>query len=181
MTPRLLITTAIEPALALLPASMDSPEARRMLVAICVQESNLEFRQQVLKRGRPWWEWRGPARGWPQFEAGGLKGVLTHRASKVHAEHAMLLLGYESPAAMMPVWLSELHAALKHNDVLALVMARLLLWTLPMALPERESDGLQQYLEAWRPGAWYRGDAEHRRALTQRWTRSWAVAQEALT
>lgn len=180
MTPKQLVTLAIEPAMTLLPDRMDSPEARRMLVAIAVQESALQYRQQVLKHGRAWWEWRGPARGWWQFEPTGLKGVLTHRASAPHAARAMDLLGYASPHGMMPVWLSDLHSALKHQDALAAVMARLLLWTLPAALPERESEGLEQYLEAWRPGAWFRGSAEHRRELARRWTKSWAAGEVVL-
>lgn len=42
----------------------------------------------------------------------------------------------------------------KHNDVLAAVFARLLLWTLPDALPDVHSyeDGWHQYVSAWRPG-----------------------------
>lgn len=180
MTPSMLRTLAIDPALTLLPEKMNSPEAIRMLVAIAKQESDLQYRQQVLKRGRAWWEWRGPARGWWQFEPTGLKGVLTHRASAPHAARAMDLLGYSSPATAMLVWLSDLHESLKHNDPLAAVMARLLLWTLPHALPDNPYEGFAQYLEAWRPGAWYRGSAEQRLELRQRWVTSWSSGEVAL-
>lgn len=181
MTPAELQTIAVTPALSLLPPKMDTPAARRMLIAICVQESNLEFRQQVLKRGRAWWEWRGPARGWPQFEPTGLKGVLTHHASAIYAASVMDALGYSSPANLMPVWLSDLHAALKHNDVLALAMARLLLWTLPQRMAEFESAGLSQYLDAWRPGAFFSGTEAQKRDVRERWARSWAIAQETIS
>lgn len=180
MTPKQLRVLAIAPALTVLPEKMNTPEAVRMLVAIAVQESALKYRQQVLRRGRAWWQWRGPARGWWQFEPTGLKGVLRHRSSSMYAAHAMDLLGYSSPASMMPVWLSDLHASLKHNDVLAATMARLLLWTLPQAMAERESAGFEQYLVAWRPGAWYRGSEEKKKQLRARWKNSWAAGEVAI-
>lgn len=169
MTPSQLLTLAIGPALTLLPPRMDSPDARRMLVAIAIQESTLRYRQQVLRIGRHWWEWRGPSRGWWQFESVGLRGVLTHRATRAYAREVMTALGYDSPPELMPAWLSELHGALKHNDVLAAAMARLLLWTLPQALPTTEVEGWGQYLQAWRPGRPHGG-----------WPRSWGMAQEVI-
>lgn len=170
MTPRQLLTLAVDPALSLLPGRMDTPEARRMLVAIAIQESGLKYRQQVLRPGRHWWEWRGPANGLPMFEPTGLKGVLTHPASGHYAIGLAKTLGYDLPGNLMPVWLSHLHAALKHNDVLSMGMARLLLWTLPEKLPEYEQTGWRQYLEAWRPG----------KPDRVRWVHSWAVAREAI-
>lgn len=181
MTPAQLNTLAITPGLSLLPEKMDTPAARRMLVAIAAQESDLKYRQQVLKRGRAWWEWRGPARGWWQFEPTGLKGVLTHRASMMYAASVMDTLGYSSPAALMPVWLSELHGALKHQDALACAMARLLLWTLPQRMAETPETGFSQYLAAWRPGAWDRGSPGQRAGLRVRWMNSWRIGQEAIS
>jgi len=125
-------------AMSLLPAKMDSPEARAMILAIGLQESNFEHRKQIV----------GPARGLFQFESGGgIRGVLTHRAS---AEPAMVVceaLLYEPSD-----W--AVYLALADNDVLACAFARLLLWTLPAALPKQgdAEEGWRQYIAAWRPG-----------------------------
>ena len=180
MTPMQLHELAIAPALTLLPPKMASPEAIRMLVALAHQESGLKYRQQVLRRSRQWWEWRGPARGWWQFESIGLRGVLEHRASRLYAHSVAATLGYELPPGYMPAWLGSLHESLKHNDVLAAAIARLLLWTLPRRLPESEEGGLGQWVDAWRPGAWWRGDGPKRDRLRARWTESWAVGTRVM-
>jgi hypothetical protein len=138
VTPRDFLLVAVEPALRLLPARMDSIAARAFVVAVCLQESDLRHRRQ--KGG-------GPARGYPQFEISGVAGVLTHRASADSANDLLARLDY--PGAVGAV-----HAALEHNDVLAAAFARLLLWTIPVRLPlvvETEF-GWKQYLDAWRPG-----------------------------
>ncbi|MBN9642984.1 MAG: hypothetical protein J0I68_30950, partial [Achromobacter sp.] len=72
--------TAITPALALLPATMDTPAARVMLLAIGLQEGRFMHRRQI----------GGPARGFWQFEKGtrasrgGVWGVFLHAASRDH-------------------------------------------------------------------------------------------------
>lgn len=170
MTPMLLHEVAIGPALRLLPERMDSGMARQMLIAIAIQESDCRYRQQVLRRGRHWWEWRGPARGFWMFESAGLLGVLQHRATARLAHELLAKLAYPSPPAMLPAWLSEAHLALKYDDILAAGMARLLLWTLPQPLPASASEGWAQYLSAWRPG----------RERPEAWARSWRLAQEAM-
>lgn len=180
MTPAKLRALAIEPALSLLPPRMNSPEAVRMLVAMAVQESALKYRRQVLKPGRRWWEWRGPARGWWQFEPAGLRGVLTHPTSRNYARDVAAALGYELPNGWMPTWLTPLHESLMHNDVLACCMARLLLWTLPEKMAQFETEGFEQYRVSWRPGAWYRGDEAHRAELRRRWSRAWREAEEVI-
>lgn len=126
-------------AFALLPPKMDSAPARAMLIAIGLQESRFAHRRQLTG---------GPARGFYQFElAGGVAGVLTHPRTKPLIKHVCGTLGY--PAAA-----TACYDALEHNDVLAACFARLLLYTLPDALPTAlEPDlGWQQYLRAWRPG-----------------------------
>ncbi|MCV6902125.1 MAG: hypothetical protein NTT76_05400, partial [Achromobacter xylosoxidans] len=55
-----IIDTGISPALALLPAGMDTQAAHVMLLAIGLQESRFTHRQQI----------GGPARGFWQFEKG---------------------------------------------------------------------------------------------------------------
>lgn len=128
-------------AFALLPERLDSPEARGQVMAIGMHESKFLARRQYQN---------GPARGFWQFERdGGVKGVLRHEASHFLAEHALAVLGYSALATP-----AEIHAALEHNDVLAAVFARLLLWTDPHPLP-RPGDsiaGWTLYHSAWRPG-----------------------------
>jgi hypothetical protein len=128
----------IPAALKLLPAKMDSLEARAMLIAIGLQESRFLHRGQI----------GGPARGYWQFEqGGGVKGVLTHAASSPHARDILMTLGYNEAVQTS-------YAALENNDILACTYARLLLWTHPKALPQRwQTDyAWQQYLSTWRPG-----------------------------
>ena len=127
----------LDPGLSLLPARMDTPQARAMITSICLQESRIVHRRQI----------GGPARGFAQFEVAGVSGVMTHRVSSGWCEQIVGLLGYRMEAR-------ELHAALEHNDPLCCVFSRLLLWTLPEPLPERgEVDkAWRQYTDAWRPG-----------------------------
>ncbi len=138
MTPATFLRIAIQPAMSLLPAAMNTPNARAMQLAICLQESRLAHRRQI----------RGPARGFAQFElAGGVVGVLTHHATRPLIEPILRELCYE-PAA------SACYDAIEHNDVLAMVFARLLLWTDPSPLPgHTDADaGWAIYLRTWRPG-----------------------------
>lgn len=138
-----IIDTAVSPALALLPARMDTPGARVMLLAIGLQESRFTHRQQI----------GGPARGFWQFEKGtrasrgGVWGVFLHMASKGH----LAALCKACSVACDP---DAIYAALEYDDVLAAGVARLLLWTDPKALPAvGDADaGWALYLRTWRPG-----------------------------
>lgn len=128
-------------AYALLPESMRTPPATALMLAIGLQESRFAHRQQV----------GGPAHGFFQFElGGGVTGVLGHPLSRVHAESALALLAYPKESWTPTVC----YGALTHNDVLAVVFARLLLYTLPDDLPARDQseNGWRQYVSAWRPG-----------------------------
>lgn len=138
MIPEIFLKIAIEPALSLLPEKMRSDDAKRMLLAICLQESGLNYRRQI----------KGPARGFPMFEINGVRGVMRHPASKTYANNIVKSLGYET----MPEDLASLHEAFEHNDVLAIVFARLLLYTLPSKMATNENEGYDQYISAWRPG-----------------------------
>lgn len=138
MNPSLFLRNALEPALRLLPPQMDSLGGRAMTIAICLQESRLEHRRQI----------GGPARGYAQFEqGGGVRGVLTHPASKPHIEAVCAALDYEPNP-------ETCYIAIEHNDILAAAFCRLLLWTLPDKLPAAgEVEGSwRQYVAAWRPG-----------------------------
>jgi hypothetical protein len=138
-----IIDTAVGPALALLPARMDTPGARVMLLAIGLQESRFTHRQQI----------GGPARGFWQFEKGtrasrgGVWGVFLHAASKGH----LAPLCKARSVACDP---DAIYPALEYDDVLAAGVARLLLWTDPKALPAiGDADaGWALYLRTWRPG-----------------------------
>ena len=140
MAPETFLANALIPALRLLPPKMDTPAARAMVLAICLQESRMKYRRQL----------GGPARGYAQFElGGGVRGVLTHPASQAHIKYVLTALDYDpmsDPAAC--------YQAIEHNDILAAAFARLLLWTLPTPLPMRgdAQGGWDTYIAAWRPG-----------------------------
>lgn len=126
-----IINTAIDPALALLPAVMDTPQARVMLLAIGLQESRFEHRFQVVQ-GRP--GAKGLARGFWQFEPGtrasrgGVWGVWLHEASRFWLASLCRARGVEfEPGAI--------YAAIETDDVLAAGVARLLIYTDSLKLP----------------------------------------------
>jgi hypothetical protein len=146
--------TILAPALKLLPDKMDSIAARRMLLAIGLQESRLIYRRQI----------KGPARGLWQFEeGGGVTGVGRHSASRDEAEH--VCNSRMVKFAPRAVWM-----ALETDDILAACFARLLLWTDPQPLPERADEGWQYYLRTWRPG----------KPHAHTWKRFWDEAKEAV-
>lgn len=128
-------------AMALLPAEMDSPEARALLLTIALQESRfMDRRQQNF----------GPALGFWQFEKSGIRNVSKHLASRTHLEAALRVLRYGDLIGQT----SLLHGTVQDNDTVACIFARLLLYTLPGRLPRRTEPELawRQYLDAWRPG-----------------------------
>lgn len=134
----ILLQRTIVPALERLPSRMDTPAARILLLAIGLQESRFLHRRQI----------GGPARGWWQFErGGGVRGVLTHPASRDHAYRICHARGVEPIAATV-------HAALEFDDELAAVFARLLMWTDAWRLPAAGDvpGGWDFYIRTWRPG-----------------------------
>lgn len=141
-------------AYSVLPAPMASEAATRLLLAIGVQESGFEHRHQI----------GGPAVGFFQFEqAGGVRGVLSHPQTRQPIRDALKALRYSPDAS---TW--SCFDAIRHNDVLACVFARLLLWTLPDPLPTDAQTGWSQYRAAWRPGKPRLSD----------WSESWRKAME---
>ncbi len=158
---KMITDTALNLGLALLPARMDTPEARVMLLAIGLQESRFVHRRQI----------GGPARGFWQFEKGtrasrgGVWGVFLHAVSKDH----LAALCKARSVACDP---DAIYAALEYDDVLAAGVARLLLWTDPKALPAiGDSDAAWSlYLRTWRPG----------RPHPQTWPALYAQATAAL-
>jgi hypothetical protein len=153
MIPSDLLHLAIRPTLELLGPKYQGHNAERMLIAIAMQESRITHRRQI----------GGPARGFWQFETGGVAGVLRHAASKADAERLCEALNYRPEVSLI-------HVALEHNDILACGFARLLLWTDAAPLPETEEAGWGYYLRNWRPG----------RPHPSAWPNAWRTANEAL-
>lgn len=145
--------TLIRPVVARLAAEFRLPggaAAEAMLAAIGLQESRFRHRDQIVK-GKPKGT-LGPATGFWQFEkGGGVRGVMTHpasrRAARALAEDAGL--PWEADA----IWRSFAEPA---GDELACAFARLLLFTDPAPLPKADpalADAAWDcYLRNWRPG-----------------------------
>lgn len=151
-TPIDALREAVIPGLALLPPSFDSLPARLLVLVICMQESNLRDRWQVIDRARP--GVKGPARGLPQFErgseskGGGVTGVTKHPASRDPLRKVCAARG----VAFHP---NAIWKAIETDDLLACALARLLLYTDPRPLPAvGDMLGAFAYYEHnWRPGA----------------------------
>lgn len=129
----------LRPAFRVLPALMDSSRAELLLLAIGLQESRFTHRKQI----------GGPARGFWQFEeGGGVRGVLTHHATRDLYRWVCKASG----ASMLTQ--DQLYTDLATNDVLAAVMARLLLWTHSKPLPAvgEVQQAWEYYIDLWRPG-----------------------------
>jgi hypothetical protein len=126
-----------------------------MLMAVGYQESNFAARQQI---------GGGPARGFWMFEMGGVLAVITPRSIRIPLNAALEALRYPSGPQIPQTY----YDAIRHNDVLAAVFARLLLWLHPLPMPSREDvDGaLAIYLRQWRPG----------RPRPDDWASSWTIA-----
>lgn len=138
-----------------------------VLLAIHLQEDPRQLQKQV----------GGPAHGLFQFErGGGVRGVLEHRASRLHALSVCAALGI-TPTA------EAVYQALRHgDDRLDAAFARLLLWTEAPPLPAvgDVEGGFRYYLSAWRPGAHARGNATQRAALRRKWGLGYARAMDAV-
>jgi hypothetical protein len=162
----------IGPALALLPAAMDTPSACLELLAIGLHESRFRERRQLVgSPPRP----VGPAKSFWQAEQGGgmVRGVRLHVATASLA--ASLYRARGVAANDGAIW-----NAIEHDDVLAAGLARLLLWSEPTALPmlADEEGAWLLYLRAWRPGAWARGTPAERAELRAKWGRNHRRARE---
>lgn len=147
-------------AYEILPKAMNSPEASAMLLAIALQETHCAARRQF---------GNGPARGFWQFErGGGVAGVQTHPLTSRLAllAHAALCYGPQMTAG--DAW-----TAIEHNDVLAAVYSRLLLWTHHSALPGPSLPDVAWviYFESWRPGK------PKPETWAANYKRAWAIVQ----
>ena len=158
MSPLRLLNLAIVPALAELARCgiPDTLDARRMLLAIALQESGLAHRRQVVTGGAE----AGPACSYWQFEqGGGCKGVLTHY--RVASTMRTLCDAFNVQPTPASLW-----EAMRYHDILATVAARLLLYTLPSKLATTADGGWAQYVDAWRPG----------KPHPEKWASNWELA-----
>lgn len=156
-----ILHTAVNPALQLLPARMDSDAARVMLLAAGLQESRFEWRYQ--RTSDPYRH--GPAKGFWQTERGGVFCVMTNLVTKD-------LLLQVCKARGVPFDQVLIHARLEHDDVLAAAVARLLVWADLKPLPGVDAshdEAWDCYLRCWRPGKPHREtwDAHHADARAQ--------------
>lgn len=133
------------PAMKLLPEKMNTRQAAVQGLTTGLQESRLVHRFQVVQ-GKP--GVKGPARSLWQFErGGGVKGVLTHKASAALAKEIQAARGHG-------VGIDAAFEGIEKDDVLAAVFARLLYYTDPYNLPEvgQSQRAWNTYLRVWRPG-----------------------------
>lgn len=159
MKPERLLQTAILPALDELATLGIRTEvgAARFLLAIALQESGLAHRRQVVAGG----DEIGPAASFWQAEQGGgaCTGILKHSAT---AKHIVAICdAYNVRPTPAGLW-----EAMQFQDIVAAAAARLLIYTLPKALPTTEADGWAQYVSAWRPG----------KPHPETWPANWALA-----
>lgn len=158
MTPSRLLTTAILPAVTELAASgvRDSPNVHRFMLTIALQESGLKHRRQVTASG----EEAGPAASFWQFErTGGCKQLFLH--PKTAPPLRLMCDAYNVQPNAQALW-----EAIRYQDIVAAAAARLLIYSLPDALPTTAAEGWDQYIEAWRPG----------RPHKSTWAGHWATA-----
>ena len=177
ISPDVFLREVVNPALEYLPRHLTSDKAKVMLVAICLQESALKSRWQILNDGG-----KGPARGLPQFEmgsklyGGGVWGLYKHRAS--HELLRQLCRDHDVNFEPRAIW-----SIMEHNDLFAVGCARALLWTDAKPLPEADDEegSWKLYAErVWRPGAYTNGTEEARQKLRAKWARNHAKAREVV-
>lgn len=143
----------LDPAFKLLPAKMDTLDARAIELTIALQESQLRDRRQLIKvrrAGQMVTVAEGPAKSFWQAEVGGglVSGVLRHPATKEYAQ-AVYQARHVKPNPTA-IW-----NAIENDDVLAAALARLLIFTDPQPLPRLgDSRGAWAlYAERlWKPG-----------------------------
>lgn len=144
---------AIDEAFKLLPAEMDTYSARVVHAAIGYQESEYATRRQY---------GNGPAVSYWQFEKGGIRGVIRHKASAPYAQSVCQTRG-------IPFDVDSIWQAMQHDDVLGAAFARLLMWTDPKPLPTTPQGAWEMYANRlWRPG----------KPHPDKWGESWAFGLE---
>lgn len=160
---------AIDQAFKLLPAKMDSRQARIVHAATGYQESKFLSRKQIITVNRDGQRINvpeGPANGFWQFEAGGgVKGVMNFKFSGMPDLARRVCHECGVPFVQDQVW-----KALAVDDVLAAAFARLLMYTDAAPLPKTESEAWAMYARTWRPG----------RPHPETWADAWAFATKSV-
>lgn len=163
MKPITLLNTAIFPALKELQDQHGiqySAHAARFMLAIALQESNLSARRQVVASGAE----AGPAASFWQGEiTGGMCLTLQH--SKTGSIMRAICEAYNVKPTAAGLW-----EAMRYQDIVAACAARLLIYTLPGALPQTQDEAWAQYLSAWRPG----------KPKPDKWSTYWRMAGETV-
>jgi hypothetical protein len=157
MTPEFINQWIFPAAFSLLPPDYDTPAARRLMIAIGLQESRFKARRQM---------GQGPARSFWQFERIGVEGLLV-KVDK--AKTASRLADIATFLGCRPV-VDDIHAAIEHNDILSAVCARLLLFTHADPIPTTQDAAWAYYLKLWRPG----------KAKPDTWAEHWQTASELI-
>ncbi|BBP84889.1 MULTISPECIES: hypothetical protein [unclassified Pseudomonas] len=127
----------IEPALALLPDEMNSPEAQLMLLAIALQESGLEKRPLVTGGPHSYWQSESP-------------DEMVHFVLRCPVTRDVAVEVCD--ARQVPPVDERVRVALGHDDTLAAAFARLLLWSDPARLPalDEVEASWDLYIRTWR-------------------------------
>ena len=156
MTPKEVCETIIVPSISEMVeitghAWLDTYARRRLLLAIAIQESNLETRVQI---------GGGPGRSFWQLEAG-VRYLFSNEATSTFARSVCRFFGVSSDT-------SELAKIMETSagDDLACCLAILMLMADPHPIPTGQDDAWKTYLRVWRPGK-PRPDA---------WPRSWSMS-----
>ena len=148
MRPEIAYRCLLPSVQALFAPEFSSPKASAMLIAIALQESDFQHRQQLVGGVRDWWRsLTGPAASYWQIERIGIRGVLEHRKAGHMLRAVLEVLGY--PADVETIW-----SAIRYDNILAVAVARLILWMHPDALPgpAQSHEAWRQHLATWRPG-----------------------------
>lgn len=146
-------TSAIDPALRLLPRKMDTLEARVQMLTTGLQESGFLHRRQLIAvkdgNGNTTLMPMGPAKSFWMGERGGglVRGVRRHPATADLATAIYKLRGVRRLD-------SSIWNAIEGDDVLAAALARLLIYTDPWRVPALGDHraGWAMYIRTWRPG-----------------------------
>lgn len=133
-------------------------EVQNMMLAIAYQESRARARWQIPN---------GPAAGLWQFEGGSKAAIgqlMQHSATQYRLSETCRRFHF-------PFDRAALHQLLRTNDMLAAVLARLLLYSDPRPLPKLHQIeyGWDYYTQNWRPG----------KPHLASWDEAWAYAKGA--
>lgn len=167
MKPEIVHRCLVAATLAIFPAELNTPKAQAMLLAIGLQESNFEHRQQLVGKARFWWQSpEGQAAGYWQNERIGIRGIMEHHRAGTMLKNICDMLGY--PFEVEVIW-----QAVRYDNILAVVIARFMLWVHPAPLPDAGdvSTAWNYYLRTWRPGK------PHRERWPENYRRAWEIVQ----